>query len=323
MGGIVRVCACCLQCSIWNVSTDRLHVTGHFYSDARHEKHLLTLLPYLCPKGSGALSCHVGLFTFSTAIYCFRLIGFTGQKAKKVTFNANMPKQRTNEAAGWMSMQICAYSSKRHSVIFILGSKKGRYDFFRKHEYVIRNRELGRKIKEVSKERKMSLTDVSTETSSPSKDSTPSSPDSTAISPYSAPDGSSTCMNSSSDISTTSSVYGNEETTESSEDKSVSARDSLSIDLAKSSSNVTQNGTNEPRALKDLTYSKPDKSSSLANLLKVDTVVAASDKPKEELKSNDSLMTGKEDPGSISWSWYCFELTHVCEKVRYYIILSH
>ena len=174
------------------------------------------------------------------------------------------------------------------SVIFILGSKKGRYDFFRKHEYVIRNRELGRKIKEVSKENKMSSTDVYTLIGSLSKDSTPSSPGCSAISPYSAPDVSSTCT-------------ATKKRQNHPEDKSFSARDSLSFDLAKSSSNFTQNETNEPRTFKDLTCSKPDKSNSLVNLLKVDTVVAASHKSKGELKSNDSLMTGEEGPGSISF----------------------
>ena len=33
-----------------------------------------------------------------------------------------------------------------------LGSRKGRYDFFRKHEYVMRNRELGKKTKDGAKE---------------------------------------------------------------------------------------------------------------------------------------------------------------------------
>ena len=45
------------------------------------------------------------------------------------------------------------YISYYISFLF-LGSRKGRYDFFRKHEYVMRNRELGKKTKDGAKETK-------------------------------------------------------------------------------------------------------------------------------------------------------------------------
>ena len=40
------------------------------------------------------------------------------------------------------------------TIFHILGSRKGRYDFFRKHEYVMRNRELGKKTKDGAKQTK-------------------------------------------------------------------------------------------------------------------------------------------------------------------------
>ena len=39
------------------------------YSDACCEKHLLTFLPFLCPKGGEASSCHMGLVTCGFAYF--------------------------------------------------------------------------------------------------------------------------------------------------------------------------------------------------------------------------------------------------------------
>ena len=38
------------------------------------------------------------------------------------------------------------------NIFLYLGSRKGRYDFFRKHDYITRNRELGKKVKDGAKQ---------------------------------------------------------------------------------------------------------------------------------------------------------------------------
>ena len=66
-------------------------------------------------------------------------------------------RQTTKKASNDSDSKIKSRNQKYKYIYIItlfhtLGSRKGRYDFFRKHEYVMRNRELGKKTKDGAKQ---------------------------------------------------------------------------------------------------------------------------------------------------------------------------